>query len=58
MTANQLRKSMKRQGLSTQELAWLVHVRVEAVSRWRTGLHKVPGGVQAFLKLREGLPLD
>ena len=54
MTPAELRESMTRQNLSTQDLARLVYVENSAVSRWRMGVHKVPGGVQAFLELREG----
>ena len=46
---------MTRQRLSISELARLVDSSISMVYRWRKGVHKVPGGVQAFLEIREGL---
>ena len=55
MTPTELRESLKRQGLSQGKLGRLVYASESMVSRWANGTHRVPGGVQAFLGLREGL---
>lgn len=53
MTPAEFRKALKRQGLTQGELARLTYSSREVVNRWYNGVHKVPGGVQAFLEIRE-----
>ncbi len=54
MTPAELKEAMRRQDLTTNGLANLVHSSAYVVSRWRSGVHKVPGSVVAFLELRDG----
>ncbi len=54
MTPAELKETMKRQGLTQGELARLTHSSRSMVNRWYNGVHRVPGGVIAFLELREG----
>ena len=60
MTPTEFRASLKRQGLTQVKFRHLVYASESMVSRWANGAHRVPGGVQAFLELREGLihPLE
>ena len=53
MTPADLQDSMTRQGLSARDIARLVYSSRSMVHRWVKGVHKVPGGVQAFLELRD-----
>ena len=58
MTPADFRKALARQGLSQAELARLVYTSDKMVSRWANGVHRIPGGVIAFLELRERLRND
>ncbi len=58
MTPAEFREALKRQGLTQGELARLTHSSRSMVNRWYNGVHRVPGGVVAFLELREGLEND
>ncbi len=53
MTPKSFRDTLERQGLTQIALAKLVHTHEQTVSRWANGVHPVPGGVRAFLELRQ-----
>ena len=54
MTPTEFRDTLKRQGLTQVALAKLVYTHEQRVSCWANGVNKIPGGVVAFLELREG----
>ena len=54
MTPAQFRETLARQGLTQAKLASLVYTTPPMVCQYAAGFHKVPGGVRAFLELREG----
>ncbi len=53
MTPDQLTATLRRLGLSQAALGRLLGSHEEMVSRWANGVHRVPAGVVAFLKLWE-----
>ena len=55
MTPTEFRETLKRQGLTQAALARLVYTTPPMVCQYAAGFHKVPGGVRAFLELREGM---
>ena len=54
MTPTEFRETLARQGLTQAKLASLVYTTPPMVCQYAAGFHKVPGGVRAFLELREG----